>query len=195
MHRKATECSTSCSHLTRKYTTAFTPPLSRAQFTLFVKKKRRKKAIACLDETVQHDFRSIVYPRELKRVFKGESIQLFAALSACAVLMFFLFYFFYYVSLQWMEAGASGASGLRVAPTVQRGGAGSAPSPHLAPGAKTARGSTSSLSTVLASSAHRVSLLPPTYCKTCSHCSTQWNNSKVTESRHAFGAAVSVEYS
>lgn len=65
--------------------------------------------------------------------------------------------------LQWTEAGASGASGQRVVQTVRCGGAGSAPNPHLAPGAKNARGSTSSLSTVPASSAHRVSALPPTY--------------------------------
>lgn len=55
------------------------------------------------------------------------------------------FVFFHYVCLQWTEAGASGASGRRVVQTVRCGGAGSAPSPHLAPGAKTARGSSSSL--------------------------------------------------
>lgn len=63
----------------------------------------------------------------------------------------------YYVSLQLTEAGVSGASGRHAAQTVQCGGAGSAPSPHLALGAKTARGSTSSLSTARASSVHKVS--------------------------------------
>lgn len=64
-----------------------------------------------------------------------------------------------------MEAGASGASGRRAARTVQCGGAGSAPSPHLARGAKTAKGLTSSLSTVPVSSARRVSATPPTRCR------------------------------
>lgn len=64
----------------------------------------------------------------------------------------------------------NGASGRRAVQTVQCGGAGIAPSRHLALGAKTARGSISSHSTVPASSAHRVSALPPTFCKPYSHC-------------------------
>lgn len=71
---------------------------------------------------------------------------------------------FHYVFLQLTEAGVNGASGQPVVLTVRCGGAGSAPNPHLAPGAKTAKGWTSSLSTAPASSAHRVSA-PPTCCK------------------------------
>lgn len=58
----------------------------------------------------------------------------------------------------------NGASGQPVVLTVRCGGAGSAPNPHLALGARTAKGWTSSLSTAPASSAHRVSA-PPTCCK------------------------------
>lgn len=52
-----------------------------------------------------------------------------------------------------------------MAQTVRCGGAESAPSPHLAQGEKTARGLISSLSTVPASSVHRVSAPPPTHHK------------------------------
>lgn len=68
---------------------------------------------------------------------------------------------FHFVCLQWTEAGVNGANGQPVVLTVPCGGAGSAPNPHLAPGAKTAKGWTSSRSTAPASSAHRVSA-PPT---------------------------------
>lgn len=53
--------------------------------------------------------------------------------------------FVLFVCSQWTEGGASGASGRRVPQTVRCGGAGSAPSLHPEPAAKTARDSTSNL--------------------------------------------------
>lgn len=81
-----------------------------------------------------------------------------------------------------MEVGASGASGRHAVQIARCGGPGSAPSLHLAPGAKTARDSTSSLSTVPANSAHRVRVLLTHVLKTSLFNGlTCWNKSHLSE--------------
>lgn len=77
----ATEYSTSCSHLARKYTTAFTP-LLHLNFTVcrvltFHTVCKKRGVIACFIGTVQHVLRSILWS------VWSESVWVFAAMLVC----------------------------------------------------------------------------------------------------------------